>query len=191
MHADDMEQFRKLSRERSEIEPVVESSSTPSARPKMTSPKPRRCSPTRKCANLPRRKWPAAKARLPRAGNRLAEAAAAEGPQRRAQRASGNPRRHRRRRIGAVRRRPVPHVFALRRTPALAGRDHVGKPESELGGYKEIICRIVGNGAYSQAQVRIRRPPRAARAGNRNPGPHSHLGLHRGDHAGSGRGRAT
>ena len=30
------------------------------------------------------------------------------------------------------------------------------------------------------AQVRIRRPPRAARAGDRGAGPHPHLGLHRG-----------
>ena len=36
-----------------------------------------------------------------------------------------------------------------------------------------------------QAQVRIRRPPRAARAGHRNAGPHPHLGLHRGGDAGS------
>ena len=36
-----------------------------------------------------------------------------------------------------------------------------------------------------EAEVRIGRPPRAARAGHRNAGPHPHLGLHGGRDAGS------
>ena len=71
----------------------------------------------------------------------------------------------------------------------LAGRDHLARAPSELGGYKEVIARIVGQGAYSQAQVRVRRPPRAARAGDRGAGPHPHLGLHGGGAARGRRGR--
>ncbi len=67
----------------------------------------------------------------------------------------------------------------------------VSESPSELGGYKEVIVRIVGARRLFQAQVRIGRPPRAARAGHRNPGPHPHLGLHGGGDAGSRRSRAT
>ena len=45
----------------------------------------------------------------------------------------------------------------------------------EHGGYKEIISRIIGARRVLAAQVRIRHPPRAARAGHRGPGAHSHL----------------
>ena len=46
--------------------------------------------------------------------------------------------------------------------------------ETELGGVKEADFEIDGDGAYSPPQVRVRRPPRAARAGDRvrRPGPH-------------------
>jgi hypothetical protein len=57
--------------------------------------------------------------------------------------------------------------------------------ESDLGGYREIICRIGRQRRLLAAEVRIRRPPRPARAGNRNPGPHPYLGVHRGGDAGS------
>ena len=39
---------------------------------------------------------------------------------------------------------------------------------SELGGYKEVVLRIEGDDVYGAAAVRVRRPPRAARAGHRN-----------------------
>jgi peptide chain release factor 1 len=95
--------------------------------------------------------------------NRTADRAAAEGPQRRTQHLPGNPRRHRRRRVGAVRRQPVPHVHALRRTQRLEGRSRLGKP-GEVGGYKEVIARIVGHGAYSRLKFesgghRVQRVP--------------------------------
>ena len=51
---------------------------------------------------------------------------------------------------------------------------------SELGGYKEVIAQHRGPGRVFEAQVRIRRPPRAARAGDRNPGPYSYLRVHGG-----------
>ena len=88
-----------------------------------------------------------------------------------------DPRRHRRRRVGAVRRRPVPHVHALRRAQGLAGRDHLREPvrARRLQGSDRAHRRP---GRVFAPQVRVRRPPRAARAGDRGAGPHPHLGLH-------------
>ena len=40
----------------------------------------------------------------------------------------------------------------------------VSASQSELGGYKEVIVRIVGPGRVLEAQVRVGRPSRAARA---------------------------
>ena len=37
----------------------------------------------------------------------------------------------------------------------------------EVGGYKEVIANISGKGAYARHEVRVRRAPRAARAGDR------------------------
>ena len=51
---------------------------------------------------------------------------------------------------------------------------------TELGGFKEIILGIEGEGRLPQAAIRERRPSRAARARNRGQGPHPHLGRHRG-----------
>src|SRR4030095_13906251 len=70
---------------------------------------------------------------------------------------------------------------------------------SELGGYKEVIARLVGQGAFSRLkfesggphraalQVRAGRPPRAARAEDRGAGPHPHLRVHRRSPAGGRR----
>jgi protein subunit release factor B len=52
--------------------------------------------------------------------------------------------------------------------------------ESDLGGYKEVVLRFEGDGVYGQTEIRVRRPPRAARARHRDPGPHPHQRLHRG-----------
>ena len=52
----------------------------------------------------------------------------------------------------------------------------VSHSPGEHGGYKEVIARIAGQGVYAQAQVRVRRASRAARAGHRGPGAHPHLG---------------
>ena len=62
----------------------------------------------------------------------------------------------------------------------------ISESPGEMGGYKEIIARIVGQGAYSVLKFesgahRVQRVP-----GHRNPGPRAHLGLHRGRDAGSG-----
>ena len=76
----------------------------------------------------------------------------------------GSPRRHRRRRGGAVRRRPVPHVPALRRDPRLAGRGRLASPKATLGGYKEIVAEITGDGVFGRLKFesgvhRVQRVP--------------------------------
>ena len=66
----------------------------------------------------------------------------------------------------------------------------VSENAAELGGYKEIVLRMEGqpgtgpsgSGVYG-AEIRIRRPPRAACARHRNTGPHPHQRLHRGGDA--------
>ena len=57
---------------------------------------------------------------------------------------------------------------------------------TELGGFKEIILGIEGEGGLPQAAIRERRPSRPARARNRGQGPHPHLGRHRGRHGRAG-----
>ena len=58
-------------------------------------------------------------------------------------------RRHRRRRGGALRRRSVPHVCALRRVASGWEVEILSESPGEHGGYKEIISRIIGSGAFS------------------------------------------
>ncbi len=76
----------------------------------------------------------------------------------------GNPRRHRRRRGRPVRPRPLRNVQALRRGPA-AGRSRSStcRP-TELGGFKEIILGVEGEGVYRKLQYesgghRVQRVP--------------------------------
>ncbi|ABA47905.1 hypothetical protein BURPS1710b_3602 [Burkholderia pseudomallei 1710b] len=112
---------------------------------------------------------------------RAADDAAAEGPERRAQHLRRNPRGHGRRRIGAVRGRPAADVPALRGAAALAGRDDVGEPVGSR--------RLQGSDRADRGlrrvlapEVRIGRPPRAARARDRDAGPHPYVRVHgRGD----------
>ncbi len=59
----------------------------------------------------------------------------------------------------------------------------VSESASDLGGYREIIARIGGNGVYARAQVRVGRTPRAARSPDRGAGAYTHLGMHSGDPA--------
>ena len=112
--------------------------------------------------------------------------AAAEGRGRREERDPRDPRRHRRRRGGAVRRRSVPHVPALRGDAPLEGRDRL-----HLRGHRRRLQgdhrRDRGRRRVRQAEVRERRPPRAARAGHRDAGAYPHLGRHR-RRAAAGRG---
>ena len=69
-----------------------------------------------------------------------------------------------------VRRRPAAHVPALRRAPGLAHGDRE-RERSTVGGYKEVVIASSAS-RLRPAQVRVRRPPRAARAGDRKPGAH-------------------
>src|SRR5690606_2275570 len=79
-------------------------------------------------------------------------------------------------RSGNLCRQPVSHVFALCRAAGLAHRDPVGERwrarrlsrGHRSGGRAERV---------RQAQVRIRRPPRAARPRDRVPGPYPYLRL--------------
>ena len=48
------------------------------------------------------------------------------------------------------------------------------KNQSDLGGYKEVICRIIGEGAYSKLKFESG----AARPGNGSRRSNSHLGLY-------------
>ena len=135
----------------------------------------------------------------------LRTAAAAEGSPRRREHLPRGARRHRRRRSGDLRRRPVPHVRALRRESRADASRSLSESPGEHGGYKEIISRIAGKGAFSrlkfesgthrvqrvpatEAQGRIhtsavhRRHPARGRGGRRNrdqPGrpAHRHLPL--------------
>ena len=59
--------------------------------------------------------------------------------------------------------------------------------ESAVGGLKEVIALVTGNKVYSQAEVRERRAPRAARAGDRAAGARAHFGDHGGGAARSRR----
>ena len=86
-----------------------------------------------------------------------------QGRDGRAQRHHGNPRRHRRRRSLAVRRRPVPHVRALRRKKGWKV-EVVSASEGTMGGYKEIIAEIKGRGAFAKLKFesgvhRVQRVP--------------------------------
>ena len=60
---------------------------------------------------------------------------------------------------------------------------------TELGGFKEIIIGVEGEGVFRATAVRERRPSRAARAGDRGQGPHPYLGRHRGRAGRAGRRR--
>ena len=101
----------------------------------------------------------------------------------------GNPRRHRRRRSRPLRPRPVRNVSHHADTKGwkIEILDHHA---TELGGFKEMILAIEGEGCLPRAAIRKRRPSRAARARDRNQGPHPHLGRHRGRAARAGRSRS-
>ena len=73
----------------------------------------------------------------------------------REERHSRSARRHRRRRGGAVRRRSAAHVPALCRPARLEVRADGGKPDGEAGGYKEVIAKISGKGAYARLKYEI------------------------------------
>ena len=59
----------------------------------------------------------------------------------------------------------------------------ISASDGEMGGYKEVVAELKGARRVRPDEVRKRRPPRAARAGDGGLGPHSHVG-------GDGRGAA-
>ena len=65
----------------------------------------------------------------------------------------------------------------------------VSASDGEVGGYKEIIAIDLGQGRVRAAEIRIRRAPRAARAGDRGQRAHPHLGGDRRRAAGGRGGR--
>ncbi len=67
--------------------------------------------------------------------------------------------------------------------------DVVSISRSGQGGIKEVIAMVEGEPRLLQAALRERRPPRAARAGDRGLGPDPHLGHHRGRPPGGRGGR--
>jgi hypothetical protein len=134
----------------------------------------------RRGTHVKRRRW-SRRNRCSRTGKSAADA---QGPARRAQHLPRDPRRHRRRRGGDLRRRPVPHVLALCRSARLEGRGPRRATASTAATRRSSAASSAA--APTRPEVRIRHAPRAARAGHRGAGPHPHLGLHRGDPAGTG-----
>ena len=74
----------------------------------------------------------------------------------------------------------------LRRAPRLEGRAALDASPTDLGGFREVVLNVKGDGVCEPPGLRGRRPPRAARAQDRGPGPHPHLRRHRGRAAGAG-----
>ena len=174
----DMDRYRALTKEHAEIEPVVARVSRVRARPKPTS----------------------------RTADEMARDPADEGLRRRGARGGDGEdgRRSRRTCSGCCCRRtrttsatsswksaperaatsrrfsPGASSGCTRATPSAVGWkvEIVSESPAELGGYKEVILRIVGRGAYSKLKFesgghRVQRVP-----GNRGAGPHPHVGVH-------------
>lgn len=59
----------------------------------------------------------------------------------------------------------------------------MSQSESDNGGYKEVIALISGDKVYSRLEIRVRDPPRAARARHRIAGAHPHFRRHGRHHA--------
>ena len=67
------------------------------------------------------------------------------------------------------------HVHALSPRTARCSVELLSESENEAGGYKEAVFAVKGGEPYRLLQVRVRRPPRAARAGHRAAGARAHL----------------
>ena len=104
-------------------------------------------------------------------GRRRAEgAAAAQGSERREERHPGNPRRHRRRRSHAVRGRDLPHVQRATPRSQRWKVEVLSTSESSVGGLKEVIAIIEGQGVYSRMKYesgvhRVQRVPQTETQG--------------------------
>ena len=93
----------------------------------------------------------------------LLAASRAEGSRRRRELVPRGARRHGRRRSRDLRRRLVSHVQPLRRAPRL-GVEVLSANPGEHGGYREVISRVAGKGAYSKLKFesgvhRVQRVP--------------------------------
>ena len=111
--------------------------------------------------------------------------ARAEGPRGRPRRHRRDPGRDRRRRGGPVRGRPVRPLPEVRRVARLENRGH-GHLRGDGRRVPRHHVRPEGPGRVRADEVRVRRPPRPARAGDREPGPRPHVG---GDGGGAPGGR--
>ena len=185
----DPAEYRKQAKALSEIEPLVEQFREYKAvvarhrrRPRSSS---RPATPT--CASSRRRSCKSLERAARRAPARAQGPARPEGSERREERRPRDPRRHRRRRGGALRRRALPDVHALRRAPGLEARGDVDQRDRRR---RHQGSHRVDRGArrLQPAEVRERRAPRAARAGDRGQRPHPHV---HGDGGGAAGGRGS
>ena len=137
----------------------------------------RRC---RRCASWRRRSSRRSSAKRDALVAGAEGAAGPEGSERREERHPRNSRRHRRRRSGAV--RGAISSGCTRATPSgTAGSSRSCRSsDSGVGGLKEVIASIEGKRRLQPPEVRERRPPRAARAGDRGQRPHPHVHRHGG-----------
>ena len=110
-----------------------------------------------------------------------------EGPQRRQERRPRSARGHGRRGSRAVCRRAVPHVRAVRRAAGLEVRGDVHE-RRRCRRHEGRHRHDRGQAGLQPPEVRERRAPRAARAGDRGQRPHPHVDR---DGGGAARGRGS
>ena len=103
-------------------------------------------------------------------------AADPQGPAGLEERHRGDPRRNGRRRGGAS-----SPATCCACTPNTSSRKAgaTKSPRSSdgaAGGFKEVVLKVIGTERLRDAQIRVGRAPRAARAADRDAGPRAHLG---------------
>ena len=158
-----MDQYRKLTREHAELGPVVGSSTSCGAGRSADAPPRRTCSPIRRCAISPRTRsarrasaWRRSKATCRRCCCRKTRTTSAISSSKSAPAPAATSRRCSRATCCACTLR-----FAERNRWQV---EMMSESESDLGGYKEVIVRIVGQGAYSRLKFesgghRVQRVP--------------------------------
>ncbi len=173
----DVKQFIQLTKEYKELEPIIETSEryrTAHRQPRRSQGHAGHGQGRGDARNGPRDDRRAgAAARTDGGGDQAA--ADPQGPAGLEKRHRGDPRRNGRRRGGDLRRRPAAHVHQIHRVERLALRNHllVGRRRRRFqGGGAEGI----GTERLRDAQIRVGRAPRAARAPDRDAGPRAHLG---------------
>ncbi len=128
----------------------------------------------------------AAEARVAELRARLEAAPRPEGSERRQERRRRDPRRGRGRRGGAVGRAPCSRCISTHAERQRWKTEVLSASPSDLGGFKEVVLEVQGQGRLLAPEARVRRPPRPAGPGHRVLGPDPHL--HR-DGRGPARGR--